>query len=395
MIKAVYFDLDNTLVDRNASIDKFSHEFVRHFSTQLKNPNVESIAATIKDIDNGGYLPADSKYDRIYKALGAELPAILEWRTTPSSEEIEQFWIDHIPECAVEMDGASDLISTLKSAGMYLGIISNGEEWSRQRTARATSFASSFDQIVSSEVAQSNKPDPKIFIETAKAAGFKPEECIYVGDHPINDIQGASEAGMHPIWLSGFHSHPSQALLFKSADHLSEVLDHCLATIKRCQIASIKMHFLADEPEHAKTIANWYFNEWSRLSPDLTEDKLFRSIQQNAHQKFELPLMMIAKLEQQLVGVTEIKLRENRDYPEYEHWLGGIYVHADFRGFGIASIMLENAKQHAKRLGIKTLYLQCESHNVGLYLRNGYQVLHSAKHHNVDTTILSTEVCDD
>ena len=32
-----------------------------------------------------------------------------------------------------------------------------------------------------------------------------PEECLFIGDHPINDIQGAQNAGMHPVWMEGFH----------------------------------------------------------------------------------------------------------------------------------------------------------------------------------------------
>lgn len=45
------------------------------------------------------------------------------------------------------------------------------------------------------------KPDPRIFEMALKKLGLNPEECIYVGDHPINDIQGASKVGMETIWI--------------------------------------------------------------------------------------------------------------------------------------------------------------------------------------------------
>ena len=27
------------------------------------------------------------------------------------------------------------------------------------------------------------------------------EECVYIGDHPVNDIEGASKVGMKTIWI--------------------------------------------------------------------------------------------------------------------------------------------------------------------------------------------------
>jgi len=48
--------------------------------------------------------------------------------------------------------------------------------------------------ILSSEFGRS-KPDPSIFLHAAKEAGFLPEECLYIGNSPLKDIYGASNAG--------------------------------------------------------------------------------------------------------------------------------------------------------------------------------------------------------
>ncbi|GLQ74017.1 HAD family hydrolase [Vibrio penaeicida] len=223
MIKAVYFDLDNTLVDRNASIDRFALKFYDHFSKQLVESDIDKISSLIKTLDNGGYLKPDSPYKRIYTAIAYELPKQLNWHSPPLPIEIEQFWKNNIPECAVEMNHAHELISTLKEKGLHLGIISNGEEWSRQRTAHATSFSHHFSQIISSEKAGYKKPDSRIFIESARSAGYSTSECIYVGDHPVNDVQGSINAGMKAIWLSGYHPAPHNSLLFEHARNLKEV----------------------------------------------------------------------------------------------------------------------------------------------------------------------------
>lgn len=38
--------------------------------------------------------------------------------------------------------------------------------------------------------------------------------------------------------------------------------------------------------------------------------------------------------------------------------------------------------------GVTMLYLQCESHNISLYQRHGFKVLHQANHHMVEVTIM-------
>jgi len=35
--------------------------------------------------------------------------------------------------------------------------------------------------------------------------GIAPERCLFIGDHPVNDVQGALGAGMQAILLEGFH----------------------------------------------------------------------------------------------------------------------------------------------------------------------------------------------
>jgi len=50
--------------------------------------------------------------------------------------------------------------------------------------------------------------------------------------------------------------------------------------------------------------------------------------------------------------------------------------------------MITMAKEKAKELGVTLLYVQCESHNVALYKKHGFKVLHQANHHTVEATIM-------
>ncbi|MEM3011015.1 MAG: HAD-IA family hydrolase, partial [Candidatus Bathyarchaeia archaeon] len=45
------------------------------------------------------------------------------------------------------------------------------------------------------------KPHPKIFQEALRRLGAKAEETVFVGDNPIDDVQGAKNVGMKAIFI--------------------------------------------------------------------------------------------------------------------------------------------------------------------------------------------------
>ena len=59
-----------------------------------------------------------------------------------------------------------------------------------------------FDFYVNAEMVNESKPGRKIFDEAVKLAGVLPEEICHIGDHPVNDVEGAVEAGMQAIWMN-------------------------------------------------------------------------------------------------------------------------------------------------------------------------------------------------
>lgn len=72
-------------------------------------------------------------------------------------------------------------------------------------TLENLSFKEHIGLLVSSEAAGREKPDPGIFLHTARQLDLSPAQCVHIGDHPLNDVTGAAAAGMRSIWLSGFH----------------------------------------------------------------------------------------------------------------------------------------------------------------------------------------------
>lgn len=225
MRKAIYFDLDNTLVNRNKSISVYSEKLSDSFSDAFVGVTPEEIARVISSQDNGGYIPAESPYKTIKEAVANEIHKKFIRSDKVTVGDILEHWVHQFPQCAVPMNGANELIADLSEQGFHLGIISNGADKTRIATANALDSFGHIKQLVSSEAAGIRKPESKIFTESAIDFGFTPDQCWYIGDHPVNDIEGARKSGMKTIWLKGFHEWPlNMEEPYHSIDSLSEVL---------------------------------------------------------------------------------------------------------------------------------------------------------------------------
>ena len=224
-IQAVLFDLDNTLTHRDLTAQAYSRSLAEYYAPALALVEPEKIIEIVRRIDNGGY---PKKELLTHGSIGASaayaLLQELSWLTPPDLEELAQFWFSQFGRFAVEMPQAGQVLKQLKTEGYRLAIVSNGGHETRLNTIRGLGIADYFDEIISSGLVGFNKPQPEIFQITAERLGVQPEKCLYIGDHPVNDIQGATAAGMHALWMQGFH--PDATHIQYKIQQLPEIFDH-------------------------------------------------------------------------------------------------------------------------------------------------------------------------
>jgi len=58
----------------------------------------------------------------------------------------------------------------------------------------------SFDAILVSEEEGVRKPDAEIFRRALARCGVDAREALFVGDHPVADVEGAHRAGLLAVW---------------------------------------------------------------------------------------------------------------------------------------------------------------------------------------------------
>jgi FMN hydrolase / 5-amino-6-(5-phospho-D-ribitylamino)uracil phosphatase len=63
-------------------------------------------------------------------------------------------------------------------------------------------IASIFEGCISASAAGAAKPDPIIFEHLVRLAGVEPIEVLHIGDDPLADVVGATQAGMQAVWLN-------------------------------------------------------------------------------------------------------------------------------------------------------------------------------------------------
>ena len=210
--QGILFDLDNTLAHRDLGIASYACRFELDFRARLIDCPVHAIAALIVERDNGGYGVADSPFATLREDIASALAIRLRWREAATPAELLSHWIAHSPLHAVEMPGASALMDRLDVAGIAVGIVSNGMESSRRALVQRLGFDRRTRTLVSSERAGARKPDPRIFELACTELDVPAKRCWFVGGHPVNDIAGARAAGLHPVWLAGFHAWPQDGI---------------------------------------------------------------------------------------------------------------------------------------------------------------------------------------
>ena len=188
-IKAVVFDLDNTLLDFwgakviscNASIDamiKAGLRIKKRKATKILFELYDIYGIEHKEILQKFLMKTEKKTDM--KILSAGIVAY---------REIQAHYHKPYPNVA-------DVLKELKKRKYKLGVISDAPQlklWLRMTEARLTDY---FDVVVSAEEAGKTKPESEPFLMALDKLKVRPEQVLYVGDNPKRDIQGAKVLGM-------------------------------------------------------------------------------------------------------------------------------------------------------------------------------------------------------
>lgn len=217
-VGAVLFDLDNTLIDRDRAFLEWARWFARARLDLHDDQSASEAIALIVSLDASGHGPKEILFQRLrerYPALSQDMPALV--------AEFRDQMLAHLPNVD---ETTSQLLDALTLASIPWGIVTNGSS-SQLLRVRQLGLAARTSCIVVSEVVGARKPDPRIFLIAATRLGVRPENILFVGDHPEKDIVGAAATGMQTAWLRQSREWPSH-LAANPPDHTLDSLAELL-----------------------------------------------------------------------------------------------------------------------------------------------------------------------
>ena len=117
------------------------------------------------------------------------------------------------------------VLNELRTRKFKLAIVSNIDDDWLDPLIETWELDNYVDFILSSESAQSCKPDTSIFMQASHAVGIAPHKIVFVGDSFVNDVLGARDVGMHPVWLNQHGAEPLENLAVPEINSLSALLE--------------------------------------------------------------------------------------------------------------------------------------------------------------------------
>jgi len=223
MIKAVLFDLGNTLVymKPEETLQKIlkSYGIVKSLG-EVKQAMVK---AQEFDIEKHCHLPAHEFYTQWNMLELKHLGITDKAEARKLAEEVNFQWFD-FAKIYVYTD-VKKTLQRLKQRGLKLGLVTGGYEEDIEKILPKAGLERFFDASVGVNTTGKRKPHPKAFKSALKRLGIKPHEAIFIGDDLAADYLGAEKAGLIPVLIKREGSPASDVRTIKRLDEIFEVLD--------------------------------------------------------------------------------------------------------------------------------------------------------------------------
>ena len=230
MIKAVFFDLYNTLACFEPPREELQQRVCREFGIEVTKEGIikgyvaadnymvlENAKSTISKRSREERRRFFGEYERkILQGAGVDLAADLALDIFKT--------IQKIPYDLAPFEDSVQCLEAVKEKKLNTGVITN-IFGNILETCDKLGLSSYLDVAVTSEEVQSEKPDPSIFRAALQKADVEPTEAVHVGDQYNSDVVGARGVGMTPILIDrdGLQTHVNDCIKVRG---LMEVLNY-------------------------------------------------------------------------------------------------------------------------------------------------------------------------
>ena len=202
VIKAILFDIDNTLVNFMQMKRKSCEASVDAMIEAGLEVKKEDVLKTLYEL----YDKYGIEYQQIFQKLLKKLEGRINYKIIASGiiayRKVKEFYLVSYPNVI-------PILISLKKK-YRLAIISDAptlQAWTRLITMKLDSF---FDVVITKADARKQKTHATPFKVALKRLGIKPEEAIMIGDRIARDVNTAKKLGIHTIYARYGDENPAK-----------------------------------------------------------------------------------------------------------------------------------------------------------------------------------------
>lgn len=202
-IRAVLFDMDETLIEHNVTGLELVQGTYRTFANHLEHTKEEDFVKMLWQKANDLW---QMMFDGVITGDVARPYTIINTlRALKEDDSLAPQMLAEFEHRLVEstelLPSAHEVLDVLREAGLRTGIVTNGYSTMQTRKLSYHSLPDHVDFTLVSEQVGSHKPDAAIFHEALRQAGTPAENTVFVGDNLNADICGAQGVGMLDVLI--------------------------------------------------------------------------------------------------------------------------------------------------------------------------------------------------
>lgn len=200
--EVILFDMDDTLFDfkrsEETALQKTFLEFGLPGNAADYRPSYKEISSVLwTELEQGEMLLSELKVERFRRLF-------VKHRLEVNAEEFGNRYLEYLGMGTHLKNGAAELCRNL---GDYrLAVLSNGFQGVQESRIQGSPLNNTFEDIITSEKAGYQKPDPRIFDYAFSTLQIKDKtRVLIVGDSLTSDIQGGINYGIDTCWFNPGH----------------------------------------------------------------------------------------------------------------------------------------------------------------------------------------------
>lgn len=204
-VRAIFFDMDDTLLDTSAGVEASWELACREASPQIGCEWRELRDAIIAEMTHFWRDEAAAEHWRTKLVEAREhvidlTLAARGWNPGMTKAISDRYGVERETRLELFAD-AVETLETLRRKGYKLGLLTNGP--ADMQRGKVTRFALEqyFDVVVIEGEFGRGKPHREVFEHALASVGMAPEEAWHVGDNLYADIGGAKAVGLHATWI--------------------------------------------------------------------------------------------------------------------------------------------------------------------------------------------------